>query len=119
MGFPYPWDPSSCSCLSTLSKHIADKDPVVPLTGQVIIDVNGVAVNGVVVNGVIKSSLPLSEAPNPMEPSTTTLKKPKVPPTKEVNTPSPPETSTKPSPPDSDASSDEEERAVGVGTDLA
>jgi hypothetical protein len=53
--------------LSTLSKHMADKDPVVPLTGQVIVDANGTAVNGVVVNGVIRSPLPLSKAPTPME----------------------------------------------------
>jgi hypothetical protein len=114
MGFPYPWDPNSCRCFSTLSKHEADKDPEVPL-----VDANGVAINGVVVNGVLKGPLPSLKAPTPTDPSITARKRPKVPPTEGADTSSPLETSTEPSPPDSDASSDEEGRAVGVGTDLA
>jgi hypothetical protein len=114
MGFPYPRDPNSCRCFSTLSKHVAEEDPEVPL-----VDANGVAINGVVINGVLKGPLPSSKAPTPTESSITARKKPTAPPTEGPDTLSPPGTSTELSPPDSDASSDEEGRAVGTGTDLA
>jgi hypothetical protein len=120
MGFPNPWDPDSCRCFSTLCKHETGKDP-----GATPADADGIAAESVMVSSSLEGPRPSLKDPTPIEPIIGAQKKPEGAPTESrppllfAEPTSPPRTSTEPSPPDSDASSDENERAVGVGTDLA
>ena len=94
MSFPYPWKMDSCGCYSVLRKPTSDKDPFSPVSGQSISTTKDL--QGVTLKGILQ---------------TPTVKRVRIQLT--------PETSRRPSPPDSEDSSDREEEAIGVGTDLA